>query len=210
MFCPKCGAVVPEQDQFCRRCGNKFFDKHEPPRSSYQKSNTSIIFLAIGVSIAVLICIISIALYGKVYFFDGFQITAIAWVLAIVSVIIGACAFAKEVASYGFSDFFAQEKSRFFTALILIAAIPAIFLFSSLGKPSSSSNGNSGYYDNPQYYQDTFESCHSTYEHKQAIYSYDLDNDNTISEYEMELFLKAHPKATNDKQFMAWLKSRVE
>lgn len=209
MFCPKCGTEISSQDQFCRCCGNKFSAEYEQPHSSLETNNASIIFLAIGVSIAILICVISIALYGKVYFFDGYEITGIAWVLAIVSVLIGTCAFIKEVASSGFSTFFDQAKSRFFTALVLMAVIPMIFVFSSLSKPNTSSSGYNDYYNDPQYYQDTFESCHSTYEHKQAIYSYDINNDNSISEYEMELFLKAHPKVTNDKQFMDWLEARV-
>ena len=59
-------------------------------------------------------------------------------------------------------------------------------------------------------YQYAFESCHSTYEHKQALFSYDINNDNYLSSYEAELFLNAHPRVTNDKQFMNWVESKFE
>lgn len=77
----------------------------------------------------------------------------------------------------------------------------------SCGSSSRSSSSNYDY--SPEYYQNAFESCHSTQEHKQAIYSYDLNNDNYLSEYELELFAKAHPRFVNDKPFVAWAETRL-
>ena len=73
---------------------------------------------------------------------------------------------------------------------------------------SSNSSGND-FNDSPEYYQNAFESCHSTYEHKQALYSYDINNDNHLSDYELELFAKAHPRFVNDKQFVAWVEDHL-
>ena len=42
-----------------------------------------------AIALAAIICIISISLYGKVYFFDGYQITAIAWTLVIIGLLVG-------------------------------------------------------------------------------------------------------------------------
>lgn len=78
-----------------------------------------------------------------------------------------------------------------------------MFLFAPTKKTGSTSSNGYDYYDSPDYYQNTYESCHSTYEHKQAIYSYDLNDDNYLSEYEIDLFLQAHPNVFNDKQFVA-------
>jgi len=41
--------------------------------------------------------------------------------------------------------------------------------------------------------------------HKQALYSYDLNNDNYISEYELALFSQSHPGFALDKAFVAWV-----
>ena len=74
---------------------------------------------------------------------------------------------------------------------------------------SSSMSSENDYDYDPEYYQDAYESCHSTYEHKQALYSYDIDNNNYLSEYELELFAKAHPRFVNDKQFVEWVENQL-
>lgn len=70
-------------------------------------------------------------------------------------------------------------------------------------------NDESDYYNSPEYYQNTYESCHSTYQHKQALYSYDINNDNYLSEYELELFANAHPSFVQDKEFVAWVEGML-
>ena len=79
-----------------------------------------------------------------------------------------------------------------------------------VGCSNRESNDESDYYNSPEYYQNTFESCHSTYQHKQALYSYDIDNDNHLSEYEIELFANAHPRFVLDKKFVAWVEGLPE
>ena len=42
-----------------------------------------------GIFLAIMICVISLSLYDRVYFFDGYEITAIGWTLVILSVLVG-------------------------------------------------------------------------------------------------------------------------
>ena len=42
-----------------------------------------------GILLAILICIISVSLYNRIYFFDGYEITAIGWSIVILSVLVG-------------------------------------------------------------------------------------------------------------------------
>ena len=44
------------------------------------------ILLGFGIFVAAMICVVSVALYGKVYFFDGYVVTKILWVVAIGSI----------------------------------------------------------------------------------------------------------------------------
>lgn len=43
----------------------------------------------VGLALALLICVVSASLYGRIYFFDGYTITAIGWILVILSIMIG-------------------------------------------------------------------------------------------------------------------------
>lgn len=210
MYCSKCGQAVAETDKVCSACGNTLNEAATAHTKPAKTKNTSLILLGIGVGIAILICVISIVEYGKIYFFDGYAITKFAWITAIGCALCGLIAFVKNIITFGISTLFANEKGRFFTAVLLICVIPAIFLFSSLGKTNGSSGTDYDYLDDPNYYQNTFESCHSTYEHKQALYSYDINSDNYLSEYELELFAKAHPRFVQDKAFVAWVESMLD
>jgi hypothetical protein len=42
-----------------------------------------------GILLAIMICVISLSLYERVFFFDGYEITAIGWGIVIISVLIG-------------------------------------------------------------------------------------------------------------------------
>lgn len=210
MFCSKCGQPVSEDDNVCRMCGNVLNSTAPTVHNKQAKTrNTSLILLGIGVGIAILVCAISLIGYGRIYFFDGYDITSYAWIAAIGCTLGGLIIFIKNIITFGVSTLLENEKKRFIVAVLLICVIPAIFILSAIGKTSRSSGSDYNYLNDPNYYQNAFESCHSTYEHKQAIYSYDLNDDNSISKYEIELFLKAHPRVTNDKQFMDWMESRV-
>lgn len=61
----------------------------------------------------------------------------------------------------------------------------------------------------PDYYQSSYGSCHSTYVHKRALYDYDLNNDNYLSDYELELFAEAHPRFVLDEEFMSWVEDNL-
>ena len=57
---------------------------------NFNKITKAGIGIVVGaIALAAIICIISISLYGKVYFFDGYQITAIAWTLVIIGLPVG-------------------------------------------------------------------------------------------------------------------------
>jgi len=210
MFCSKCGQPISEDDNVCRMCGNVLNSAAPTVHNKQAKTrNTSLILLGIGVGIAILVCAISLIGYGRIYFFDGYDITSYAWIAAIGCALCGVIAFIKDIIAFGLSTLIENEKKRFVAAVLLICVIPAIFIFSSIGKASSHSGSDYNYLDDPDYYQNTFESCHSTYEHKQALYSYDLNNDNYLSQYELELFAKAHPRFVQDKAFVAWVEDQL-
>lgn len=210
MFCSKCGQPVSEDDNVCRMCGNVLnTTTYNGCNKQAKASNAPLILLGIGVGIAILVCAISLIGYGRIYFFDGYAITKFAWIAAIGCALCGVIAFIKDIIAFGLSALIENEKKRFVAAVLLICVIPAIFIFSSIGKTSSHSGSDYDYLDDPDYYQNTFESCHSTYEHKQALYSYDLNNDNYLSQYELELFAKAHPRFVQDKAFVAWVEDQL-
>ena len=98
--------------------------------------------------------------------------------------------------------------------VVICCLLGLVFVVSGVSKLSGAYNSNKyeysdHSYSDPGYIRDTYESCCSTSKHKQAIYSYDVNNDNSISAQEMELFLSAHPNAVNDKPFMAWLEAKT-
>lgn len=215
MFCSKCGNQIAVDDAFCRRCGTSVQNEESLQQAddlksakTKRKGTLPIILLAIGSGLALLITIISVAIYQEIYFFDGYLITAIGWIVAIASVVIGAVLFVINLFIYGPGGYVRTHKKHLVLAVVLVLVIPAILIVSAI-MDSGTDHGSYNYYNDPQYYQNTFESCHSTYEHIQAIYSYDLNNDNELSSYEMELFIKAHPRVTQDKQFMDWAERRV-
>lgn len=212
MFCSKCGNPITQEDAFCRHCGASVQTEAENTVDAVKSKCTgalSTIFLAIGSGLALLITIISVSIYETIYFFDGYLITAIGWIVAIVSVVVGVALFTINLFRYGPRDYIRTHKIRLILTAVLVLVIPVILIIATV-MDHTENNRSYHYYDDPQYYQNTFESCHSTYEHMQAIYSYDINNDNSLSAYEVELFLKAHPRVTQDKQFMDWAESRVE
>lgn len=89
----------------------------------------------------------------------------------------------------------------------LVAILAVVLLCSAFlngaGSGSSSDVSSSDFAQNP------YESCHSTQEHIQAIYSYDLNHDNYLSESELELFAEAHPQFIHDEPFLAWAENRL-
>lgn len=66
--------------------GNLLVEKGE---KFYSTGKAGIISLLAGVGLAMLICLISFSSYGRVFFFDGYTITAIAWIVSIMLVLIG-------------------------------------------------------------------------------------------------------------------------
>lgn len=90
----------------------------------------------------------------------------------------------------------------------IIALLIALFL--CVGFCACRETNNTYIEDTPDYYEDLYESCHSTYEHKRALYSYDLNDDNYLSDYELELFAEAHPRFVLDEEFMAWVENMLD
>ena len=74
MFCPRCGQPITAQDEYCKMCGHNLGEPTTTPYNEEAKvSSASMVLLGIGVAIAVLICVISIGAYGRVYFLMGTQ-----------------------------------------------------------------------------------------------------------------------------------------
>ena len=72
-----------------------------------------------------------------------------------------------------------------------------------------SGSGSSSDVSSSDFAQNPYESCHSTQEHIQAIFSYDLNHDNYLPESELELFAEAHPRFINDEPFLAWAENHL-
>ncbi|MBE5780895.1 MAG: hypothetical protein E7328_03620 [Clostridiales bacterium] len=164
------------------------------PSGNHFKSAT--LFLSIGAGLAVMILLISWISYGRVYFFDGYTITAVGWIASFASTLYGAT-------RAGLCLLQEYNKQFFLRAISLFATVVGVLVCSFI---INGSKANSSYGLSPGYVQSAFEPCHSTYYHQQALNSYDLNNDNSISAAEMDLFLKAHPQAVNDQDFVDWIR----
>jgi hypothetical protein len=212
MFCAKCGHELKNGAEFCSNCGEKqdnslTEERNELPQSQQKDLRLPIILLSAGVGLALLIFLISWIGYGRIYFFNGYRITSIGWIVSFLFTVLG---FVLLLLDLKKRDNKKGIKSQIIAAVSLITVIPIVLISSAVINGAKQTTSSKSYYNSPSYIQNAFESCHSTAEHKQALYSYDLNNDNTISGYEMELFFKAHPRAANDKLFMKWLESLSE
>ena len=89
---------------------------------------TGLILFGVGIGIAMLVCMISLAAYGKVYFFDGYDITKFAWVVSF-----GCCI-------SGLISLISDSKAWVIT--LVVALIIALCV--SCGGTTSSSNSGGG------------------------------------------------------------------
>lgn len=87
----------------------------------------ALILLGVGVGLAILICFISVALYGKVYFFNGFEITKFAWIVSIGCII------------FGLAGLISEDKGWMIG--IVVALIIVLAVSCSDGSSTSSSGG---------------------------------------------------------------------
>lgn len=101
-------------------------------------------------------------------------------------------------------------KRQIIAIASLVSVLPVVLVCSAVINGEKKSSSSSPYYNSPSAIRDAFESCHSTAEHMQAIYSYDIDNDNYLSQYELELFFDAHPRLVNDKKFIEWMETMTD
>lgn len=165
-----------------------------------------LILLGIGVGLALLVCVISVSLYGEIYFFNGYNITKIAWIVILGCIITGLIGFfttGENICNRSVIRYITVSLCAFISFGVLSIVV------GNLLNDSPKNNSYSGYSQDPDYVRNTYESCCTTAKHKQVLYSYDINNDNSISGYEMELFLNAHPRAVNDKAFVNWMKSKT-
>lgn len=213
MYCSKCGNKIEDGSEFCPKCGEKQNNPSSKVRdelavlSKEKNAKLPIILLSIGAGLSLLIFLISWIGYGKVYFFNGYAITTIGWIVSFVLIALGII-FA--IIGLVRSNKKTNIKRQIIAVVSLIAVLPIVLICSAVINGEEKSSSSSSYLSSPEYIQNTFESCHSTEEHIQAIYSYDLDNDNYLSDYELELFFDAHPRLVNDKQFIQWVESMVD
>ena len=89
---------------------------------------TGLILLGVGVGIAMLVCMISLSAYGKIYFFDGYDITKFAWVVSFGCCISGLVSLISD--------------SKAWVVTLVIALVIALCV--SCGGSFSSSNSGSG------------------------------------------------------------------
>ena len=204
MYCSKCGKPLQAGAEFCPHCGARLEAPSREPLQRERFPKLPGVLLSIGVGLTLLIFLISWSVYGRVYFFDGYAITGIGWSLSFglsAAGILLAVIFLAKGGPYG-------NLRRQLALLGALVAILAVVLLCSAflngaGSGSSSDVSSSDFAQNP------YESCHSTQEHIQAIYSYDLNHDNYLSESELELFAEAHPRFINDEPFLAWAENHL-
>lgn len=211
MFCSRCGNKIADGSEFCPECGKK--QNNAPSKagdeltvlSKEKNAKLPIILLSIGAGLSLLIFLISWIGYGKVYFFNGYAITTIGWIVSFVLIALGII--------FAITGLVKSKKTNIKRQIIavvsLVAVLPIVLICSAVINGEEKSSSSSSYLNSPEYIQNTFESCHSTEEHIQAIYSYDLDNDNYLSDYELELFFDAHPRLVNDKRFIEWVEETL-
>ncbi len=212
-YCYKCGNILDNEAVFCSKCGAKQNDESleqeivKTESAQKQHLRLSMLFLGIGTGLALLIFLISWAEYGIIFFFNGYLITKIGWILSFISLGIGTLMFvSKAIRNKGVLS---NNKHIIVLPCVLIATSIAIIVSAIIiNEAGQKTQPNYNDYDS-DYIQNAFESCHSTAEHIQAIYSYDINNDNYLSEYELELFAKAHPRFVQDKVFMQWVDSHL-
>ena len=214
MFCSKCGNELPEGSVFCPSCGKR---AEIPPSERYlnksicskvidtakKKENLCFTLMIFGALTALLLITLSWLLYGRIYFFKGsYLITKIFWIAAILLVGTGFLIFVTSRKNCETQNSFRQWITAA-VSLFIVLAVPFYNLFFSSSGTKTTATYSS------EYIQNTFESCHTTAEHIQAIYSYDLNGDHYLSEYELELFFDAHPRVVNDKQFLEWVETTL-
>ena len=213
MYCSKCGNKIEDDSEFCPKCGEKQNNTSSKVGdeltvlSKEKNAKLPIILLSIGVGLSLLIFLISWIGYGKVYFFNGYAITTIGWIASFVLIALGIIFVITGLVK---GDKKINIKRQIIAVVSLVAVLPIVLICSAVINGEEKSSSSSSYLSSPEYIQNTFESCHSTAEHKQAIYSYDLNNDNYLSDYELELFFDAHPRLVQDKQFIQWVESMVD
>lgn len=93
------------------------------------------ILLGTGLSIALMICVISITVYGRVYFFDGYDITKFAWVASAGCIVSSIIAYASESKGWIVG-----------LAVTLLIALVVTSSGDSSTRSSSSTGSNSGDY----------------------------------------------------------------
>ncbi len=199
MDCVKCGNPVDDRTAFCTVCGTanpgtQPVNFQSVPQSAGKPATSmnilslgAILLLGLGAAIALFIFLFSWLMYGKIYFFDGFIITILGWVVSFAATGIGMLVAVVSFVVNGKNG----DKGLLIVTAVLMVVVPVVLLCSGIIngiKESEDSDDDYTYTD----YADIIESCHSTSEHIQAIYSYDLNNDNYLSEYELSLFAEAH------------------
>lgn len=211
MNCSTCGSQIQDGLEFCPQCGekqNSSSPQNELTAPSRKKNAKSpIVLLAMGAGLSLLIFLISWIAYGRVYFFNGYPITMIGWIisfaLTVGGIVLSVLSFVKGGRKSGI-------KRQLIATFSLVSIVPIILVCSAVINREQKSSRTTYYSPSSHDIQNAFESCHSTAEHKQALYSYDLNNDGYPSQSELELFAKAHPRFVNDKAFVAWAESMTD
>ena len=97
------------------------------------KKKGPLILLGIGAGIALLVCMISLSLYGRIYFFDGYDITKFAWAAAIGCSVIGVVGLFSNILS---------DSKNWAIAIVVILVIALVASCSDNIGGSSSGGGS--------------------------------------------------------------------
>jgi len=197
ILCPNCGVSAEIGAEYCAMCGSSL-ETVQPREDAPENkifTRLSVILSIIGVGLSLLIFIISWACYDKVYFFNGYGITKVGWIVSFAALAAGIVLFIIGIAKRRHHAKNLKRRIIVIGALVLFFA--AIMIASAII--------NKAYEDRYSYtptYTPSFGSCHTTQEHIIAIHYYDFDGDNSISGFEMEAFIDDHPGIGYDQGFI--------
>ena len=159
MYCTKCGRIIEDSSVFCGSCGYQV--------KVVNKRNNSIIRIIgtvlslIGIAMFIIISLVGLTGYGKIYFFNGYSYTKVLCIIAMILMTLG---FILIPVSLIVNRQSIKKKQLIvcITAIILSISFSIILLINAINSNKRSSYSNSSSYSTYSSHSSN-ELSHSTY-----------------------------------------------